>query len=101
MKKIFVINLGSTSTKVAYFENDKCILKENIKHKSEEIKEFKTIWEQQEYRKNIIDKFMKPSQSKVISSKRIGIKDGQKMYADDYDFDEMNDQIADLFGGDQ
>ncbi|MDY3819250.1 MAG: hypothetical protein SO019_09355 [Lachnospiraceae bacterium] len=49
----------------------------------------------------IIDKFMKPSQSKVISSKRIGIKDGQKMYADDYDFDEMNDQIADLFGGDQ
>ena len=51
MKKIFVINLGSTSTKVAYFENDKCILKENIKHKSEEIKEFKTIWEQQEYRK--------------------------------------------------
>lgn len=59
MKKIFVINLGSTSTKVAYFENDKCILKENIKHKSEEIKEFKTIWEQQEYRKNILDKFMK------------------------------------------
>lgn len=49
----------------------------------------------------IIDKFMKPNQSKVISSKRIGIKDGQKMYADDYDFDEMNDQIADLFGGDQ
>ena len=49
----------------------------------------------------IIDKFMKPSQSKVISSKRIGINDGQKMYADDYDFDEMNDQIADLFGGDQ
>ena len=49
----------------------------------------------------IIDKFMKPSQSKVIASKRIGIKDGQKMYADDYDFDEMNDQIADLFGGDQ
>ena len=49
----------------------------------------------------IIDKFMKPSQSKVIASKRTGIKDGQKMYADDYDFDEMNDQIADLFGGDQ
>ena len=42
MKKIFVINLGSTSTKVAYFENDKCILKENIKHKSEEISKFVT-----------------------------------------------------------
>jgi uncharacterized protein (DUF2225 family) len=50
----------------------------------------------------MIDRFMKPSQMKEISSpQRIGIKDGEKMYADGYDFDEMNDQIADWFGGDK
>jgi uncharacterized protein (DUF2225 family) len=48
----------------------------------------------------MIDRFMKPSQMKEISSsQRIGIKAGEKMYADGYDFDEMNDQIADWFGG--
>jgi hypothetical protein len=47
----------------------------------------------------MIDRFMKPSPVIDKSSKRIGIKDGKKMYADDYDFDEMNNQIADLFGG--
>jgi hypothetical protein len=38
-------------------------------------------------------------QSESVSPNRIGIKNGEKMYADDYDFDEMNDQIADWFGG--
>ena len=32
MKKIFVINLGTTSTKIAYYEDDKCIYKENLKN---------------------------------------------------------------------
>ena len=58
MKKIFVINLGSTSTKLAYFEDDKCIFKETLKHKAEEIKQFNSIWEQESYRKDAIDKFM-------------------------------------------
>ena len=58
MKKIFVINLGSTSTKLAYFEDDKCIFKETLKHKAEEIKQFNNIWEQESYRKDAIDKFM-------------------------------------------
>jgi hypothetical protein len=50
---------------------------------------------------DMIDRFMKPDHVEEDTSlKRIGIKKGTKMYADDYDFDEMNDQIADMFGGD-
>ena len=30
MKKILVINLGSTSSKIAYFEDDRCVVKENV-----------------------------------------------------------------------
>lgn len=59
MYKILALNLGSTSTKVAYYEDDVCKVKENIEHPASEIKEFSSFWEQDEYRTNIIEKFMK------------------------------------------
>ena len=36
--KIFVINFGSTSTKIAYFEDENCILRESINHSVDDIK---------------------------------------------------------------
>ena len=59
MNKILAINLGSTSTKVAYYEDEVCIKKENIEHPAEEIRQFNSIWDQDEYRTNLIYKFMK------------------------------------------
>ena len=58
MRKIIVINLGSTSTKIAYFEDDTCVKKETIDHNAAEIKKFSTIWEQKEFRINVIREFM-------------------------------------------
>ena len=34
----------------------------------------------------------------TVVSKRIGIAKGQKLYDDSYDFDEMNPEIARMFG---
>ena len=59
MYKILAINLGSTSTKAAYYEDDICIKKDTIDHPAQEIKQFNSIWEQDEYRANLIYKFMK------------------------------------------
>ncbi len=59
MYKILVINLGSTSTKVAYYEDEVCKVKANIDHPASEIIEFSNFWEQDEYRTNIIESFMK------------------------------------------
>ncbi|MBG0765464.1 MAG: butyrate kinase [Tissierellales bacterium] len=59
MNKIFVINIGSTSTKLAYYEDEKCIVKDSINHPTKEISEFKDFWEQDDYRTNKIEKFMK------------------------------------------
>jgi len=59
MKKIFAINLGSTSTKIVYYEDAVCKCDENFQHKAEDIKKFVTVWDQIEYRKNDILKFMK------------------------------------------
>lgn len=59
MYKILVINLGSTSSKIAYYEDLICKVKENIEHPAKEIKEFGHFMEQDEYRKNNIVEFLK------------------------------------------
>ena len=41
--KIFTISPGSTSTKCAVFEDNKCLFKENISHEPEILKEFPTV----------------------------------------------------------
>jgi butyrate kinase len=58
MYKILAINLGSTSTKIAYYEDDVCIKKENIEHPAEETKKFNSFWEQDNYRTVLINQFM-------------------------------------------
>ena len=49
----------------------------------------------------MIDRFMKPEVKEnkdMVITKRIGIARGQNLYDDDYDFDEMNPEIAKMFG---
>ncbi len=53
--KIAAINLGSTSTKFAYYENETCVVKENIIHSAEELKAFATIWDQHAYRLQAVE----------------------------------------------
>ncbi|WP_425447604.1 butyrate kinase [Dethiothermospora halolimnae] len=52
--RLLVINPGSTSTKIAIFDNEKLVLEETLRHSSEELKDFETIFDQYEFRKNII-----------------------------------------------
>lgn len=58
MKKLAVINLGSTSTKVAYFEDAACVFSESISHPAEELRRFATNWDQYDYRRKIIQDFL-------------------------------------------
>ncbi len=59
MYRILVINPGSTSTKIAIFENEKEILKETIRHSTEELSPFERITDQYEFRKRVIMDFLK------------------------------------------
>jgi len=57
MKKILVLNPGSTSTKIAVFEDNKSLFQENISHSVDELSKFKKLIDQFEYRKEkIIEK---------------------------------------------
>lgn len=52
--KILAINPGSTSTKIAVFEDDKEIFKKSLVHTAEELKDFKNNNDQIPYRKQMI-----------------------------------------------
>ncbi len=51
---ILVLNPGSTSTKVAVYNNKKILFLKSIKHKHEDLKKFESIADQYEFRKNIV-----------------------------------------------
>jgi butyrate kinase len=53
-KLILAINPGSTSTKIAVFENTKPLFAKKITHEIEELKKFKKIVDQYKFRKEII-----------------------------------------------
>ncbi len=57
--KILLINPGSTSTKVAYYENEKCIFSRSVFHDSSKLLEFKTINDQLSYRMHVLRTFLK------------------------------------------
>lgn len=59
MFKIFTINPGSTSTKIALFENDEKVFSKNVSHIAEKLAQYATISEQFEYRKETIDSLLK------------------------------------------
>lgn len=57
--RIFVINPGSTSTKVELFENEKSVMETDVFHDSTVLRTFASINDQLDYRMQVIDLFMK------------------------------------------
>ncbi len=54
MEKLLTMNPGSTSTKIAVYEDEKPVFVENIPHSVEEISKYDTITDQYEFRMNTI-----------------------------------------------
>ncbi len=51
---ILAINPGSTSTKFAVYENERCILSKTLRHSVEEMAEYKQVTDQFDFRKGLI-----------------------------------------------
>jgi butyrate kinase len=54
MEKLLIINPGSTSTKIAVYEDEKQVFQENIVHDTADLKKFSAIADQFDFRKTII-----------------------------------------------
>ncbi len=55
MFKLLIINPGSTSTKIAVYEDDREVFLEVIRHASEKVHQYNSIGEQYEFRKKVIE----------------------------------------------
>lgn len=57
--KLLIINPGSTSTKIGVYEGEKEILEETLRHSAEKILKYDTIFDQLDFRKEVILKVLK------------------------------------------
>jgi len=67
MYRVLAINPGSTSTKIAVYDDDKEVFTETLRHKAEEIESFGGIIEQYEFRKDLVLKAMESNNVPVES----------------------------------
>ena len=63
--KILTINPGSTSTKIAVFDNEELLFEKILRHTSEEINKYERISDQFEFRKQVIEDALKEGGIKV------------------------------------
>jgi butyrate kinase len=62
--RILAINPGSTSTKVAIFEDDKQTFSRSINHSKLELEPFARVWDQYEFRKKLIKETLEDAGAK-------------------------------------
>ena len=58
MIKSLIINPGSTSTKIGVFEDETLMFDETLRHSTEEISQYESIFAQKDFRKKIITDFL-------------------------------------------
>ena len=57
--KILIINPGSTSTKIGVYKDETQIMEETLRHSTEEISKYATIYDQKDFRKDVIVNVLK------------------------------------------
>jgi butyrate kinase len=75
-KKLLIINPGSTSTKIGLFEEDRVIFNKSVSHSVEELKPFKTIWDQYDFRKGVILKVLEENNTSFSEIDAIACRGG-------------------------
>ena len=71
-----VINLGSTSTKVAVYEYDRKLKEKNIEHSADEISGYAEVNQQEKMRKNAVLDFLKEAGVEVSDLKAVAARGG-------------------------
>lgn len=57
--KILIINPGSTSTKIGVYEDETQVMEETLRHSTEEIAQYASIYDQKDFRKDVIVSVLK------------------------------------------
>ncbi len=65
MYKILSINPGSTSTKIALYEDEKEVFVQTLRHPEEELSKFERVQDQFDFRKNVVMSFLEKNNFNV------------------------------------
>lgn len=65
--KILIINPGSTSTKIGVYEDETQLMEETLRHSTEEIAKYASIYEQKDFRKEVIINVLKEKNIELSS----------------------------------
>jgi butyrate kinase len=76
METILIINLGSTSTKLAVYEGERELFKESVKYSMEDLAPFQTVWDQAGFREQGILGCLKKNQVGLESLDLIACRGG-------------------------
>jgi len=74
--RILVLNPGSTSTKMALYEGQECVLDKTVRHSSDVLKEYKRIADQESFRRKIILETLEEAGFKVEEIDAISARGG-------------------------
>ena len=64
-EKVFILNPGTTSTKISLYEGKKEVFSKNVNHSSEELEQFVNVIDQLNYRKKVIDQVLEDAGIKL------------------------------------
>jgi len=100
--KILTINLGSTSSKLAYYENEECKVNTTLDHSVQELSVFGDLMEQDGYRRAAIEKFLKDNDINVSELDAVASRGGhtKPLEGGVYKIDEtmLEQQASGLYG---
>ena len=69
--RVLAINPGSTSTKIALYEESHCLFEEVIRHSKEELVSFADIYAQYDYRRDLVEQAVERHGFKLARAKFI------------------------------
>lgn len=69
--RMLVINPGSTSTKLSVFEDEREYIQENVVHSAEDLKPFRCITDQIEFRMALIRRFLQDNRVDIRTLKAV------------------------------
>ncbi len=74
--RILAINPGGTSTKIAVYEGKELLFKKSVDHSAEDLKKFEKVFDEYEYRRNLIIEALKEENVEVSSLSAVAGRGG-------------------------
>jgi len=97
--KLLMINPGSTSTKIGVYEDENPIFVETLRHSSEEINKFAAIYDQYQFRKDVILKVLKEKNFDISALNAVVGRGGLLKFIEGGTYEVNNSMLEDLKSG--